>query len=435
MLLVSAAWLSVSSAQTLPPEKRQALAEQAALADAYRHLRARIADLAVDDTRTLHDWLASSASADIELRRSVTQAERVGRTRFYGNGDAEVDLRLPLKPVIESLRKLQAAERTNIPGKPIDLDALARRVTSDQIVVTGHGRAPTEEELTGPPGWPGGKDAGDLPPAGWGDVTPAGYKAAERAAELDALDHLVEQLGQLRMGRSRALGEAIAATPLLGKGLRQPFDGVRFTEPEYLPEQVCRIYVEVDIRAVVARLKHLRTQPSAKVDISEEDIDTIIRLATASTFRAIGYGVPPGSALRRVRFAPVDVDEPPWVGQSLRATGSAILPRLEVSNERAVEIAVQDARIAAQLKLAEQIDRLELPGGMTVAAFLARREALAGDVLRLLSAAQTVEGPTVDRLAQRVTLTLELPLRRLWLILRPLIPAIEVTTQPAPSSG
>jgi hypothetical protein len=428
-----ALWTGVSTAQVMSVEKRRAFAEQAALADGYRQLRAKVGELAVDASHKLSDVASSSTAAAIELRRLVTQAEPAGRTRFYSNGDAEVDLRLPLKPAIDALQKLQATSRPGGQGKPPDLDALAQRVAAEQILVTGRGSPPTEDELTGPPGWPGGKDAGDLPPAGWGDVTPAGFKAAQHAAELDALDHLGRLIGQLRMDRSRTLSEVIGAAPALGAGLRQPFNGVKVTQPEYLPEQVCRLYAEVDVRAVVDRLKQLRNMPEVKADISDADIDSIVRLATVERLRAAGYGMPPSSALRqKSRFTVVDVDEPAWAARVLRAPGSGAVGRSEQAQDedRAIDVAIQDARIAAQLNLAEQIDRLELPGGRTVGAFLIRHEELADDILKLLSAAQRVEGPTIDKAARTVGLTLELPLRRLWLILRPAIPAVETTTQP-----
>jgi hypothetical protein len=424
---------SPAMGQAMSAERRRALAEQAALADGYRQLRAKVAELAVDASHTLSDLTAPSTAAAIELRRLVTQAEPAARTRFYDNGDAEVDLRLPLKPVIEALQKLQATSRPSGQIEPPDLNALARRAATEQILVTGRGSPPTEDELTGPPGWPGGKDAGDLPPAGWGGVTPAGFKAAERAAELDALDHLGRLIGRLRMDRSRTLEEVAAVVPAIGAGLRQPFNGVKVTPPEYLPEQLCRLYAEVDVHAVVDRLRQLKATPDIKADLSDSDIDSIVRLATAERLRAVGYGVPPSSAIRqKSRFAVVDVDEPAWAGRVLRATAGGTIERSQQAQdeERAVDVAVQDARIAAQLKLAEQIDRLELPGGWTVGAFLARHEELADDLLRFLSAAERIHGPTIDRAARTVGLTLELPLRRLWLILRPAIPAVETTTQP-----
>lgn len=419
-------------AEAWSPEKRQAVAEQSALADAYRQLYRKIADLSPDGKATLGDTIVSSSAVTIELRRLISQAQRVGRTRFYGNGDAEADLRLPLKPVFEGLAKFIAAEQLNTLRVP-DGGAILQRLGSDHLMVTGRGRSPTQDELTGPPGWPGAKDAGDLPPAGWADVNPSGFKAAQRAAELDAGEHLVRMIGQLKTERSRAVADLLAAEPILANGLRQSFDGVKVTLPEWLPEQVCRVHAEVTVRAAVDRLRQLRAQPNSKSDATEAEIESIARLAGIDRLRAVGYGLPPTSAIRRPRLAAVDVDEPEWAGRSLRVSSSGTMPKGgQPSEDRAVEIATQDARIAAQLKLAEQIDVLQLPGGASAASVLDAHEELAEDILKLLSAAQVVEGPTIDRKNRRVTLTLELPLRRLWLILRQAMTSVEATTQPAP---
>ena len=418
----------VLAARTLTPEQRSKLAEQAAIADAYRQLRAKTAALPLGDSHTVSDLAAVSAPIAIGIRRLVTQADRVGRVRRYGNGDVEVDLRLPLGAFAEGLAKLHRAAQTTGTIKAADIDALAKQAEGRTILVTGHGRSPSEDELAGPPGWPGGQDAGDLPPAGWTNVTPEGFKAAQRAARLDAFDHLARQAGELKMERSGTLAALFAAAPAIGQGLRQPFAGLRVTQDEFLPEQVCRIYVEADVTAIVARLQALYAGLATKPSIPESDIKSIARLATVRRLRSVGYGLPPASAFRKTPYAVIEVDEPAWTQESIRASGQAALPRNPSATDRAVEIASQDARIAARLQIAEQIDLLKLPGGTSVATFLDGHEALADDILTFLSAARPVGSPKVDKANRRVTLTMELPLRRLWLILRDAIPTVEVAT-------
>ena len=166
-----------------------------------------------------------------------------------------------------------------------------------------------------------------------------------------------------------------------------------------------------------------------KPNVTESDLASIVRLASVRRLRAAGYGLPPSSTLRKNPYAVVDLDEPDWAKGTLRASSKASPPADGATADRAIEIATQDARIAAQLKLAEQVDLLALPGGVTVGAFLDRHEALAGDVLTFLSTARATGAPRVDG-DRRVTLELELPLRRLWRILRPAIPATEVKTPP-----
>jgi len=419
------------AAQTMSPEKRREFAEQAAIADGYRQLRLKIGAMKVDNSQTVGDIAAGSSAMAIALRRLVAKAERVGSTRYYSNGDAEVDLKLSLRPGLEGLLKAESVESVGTATRPLNLDARIKEAEAEQVTVTGFGSAPTDDELTDPPGWPGAKDAGDLPPPGWANVQAAGFQAAERAAELDALEHLGRQIEQLRMERSRTVGDWAAAVPAVAQGLRRPFSGVRLTKSEYLPEQVCRIYAEVDIPAVITRLKQLRGQVDPKVDVTDSDVDGIARLSTVERLRAAGYGLPPASLLRQNPYAVVELDEPEWAKQSLRATAAGSIPRLDSSEDRLIDLAVQDARIAAQLRLAEQMDTLELPGGGKVQAFLSSHENLSEDILRFLSGARTIEGPTIDRGARRVSLTLELPLERLWLILRQAIPAVEATTKPS----
>ncbi len=421
---------TVLAARTLSAEQRAKLAERAAVADAYRQLRAKTATLPLGEGRTVSGLAAVSAPVAIEIRKLVAQADRVGRVRRYGNGDTEVDLRLSLGAFAEGLARLHRAAQTTGIIKAADVDAFGKQAKGRAILVTGHGRPPSEDELAGPPGWPGGEEAGDLPPAGWANVTPEGYKAAQRAARLDALDRLARQAGDLKMERSGTVAALLAGAPAIAQGLRQPFAGLRVTEDEFLPEQVCRIYVEADVTAIVARLQVLYAGLATKPGIPESDIKSIARLATVRRLRAVGYGLPPASAFRKDPYAVVEVDEPAWAKESIRANGQAALPRDPSVTNRAIEIASQDARIAARLQIAERIDVLKLPGGIGVATFLDGHEDLADDILTFLSAARLVGSPKVDRANRRVTVTMELPLRRLWLILRDAIPAVEV---PPPS--
>lgn len=424
-LLVSALGIPLS-ARTISPEKLRNMAEQAARADAYRQLVAKACKLPLAGARTVGDLTAASASMVIGLRQLVARAQPVGEPRHYSNGHVEVDLDLPIGPLVEGLGRL-ASGSLPTPIKASDMDALEKQAKVGGLRATGFGRPPTDDELTGPPGWPGGRQAGDLAPPGWANVTPAGFKAAQRAAELDAIDHLARKIAELKMERGGTVAALIAAAPTVDQGLRQRFKALRFTKPEYLPEQICRLSVEVEIRDVVERLVQLLGPIDPKPQVSEADIKSIIRLARARRIRAAGYGLVPSSALRKVRFAVVDVDEPAWSKEILRVTCQGIMPKFETVTDQAVEIATQDARIGAQLKLAEQIDLFELPGGVTVGAFLQRHEKLAEDILTFLGSARPTKPVEVDKSRYQVKLTLELPLRRLWLILRDAIPTVETT--------
>ncbi|MBN1347563.1 MAG: hypothetical protein JXQ73_33035 [Phycisphaerae bacterium] len=433
LLLCSAFGVSAAAATRWGPEQRRAYAEQAALADGYRQLREQVLAVPVKNGHTLNDVAATSDSMAMGLRRLTAQADRLGKLRRYRNGDVEIDLRLPLQPLIERLAKLYAAAEPTGPVKVADLEATASQSGQQALLVTGYGQEPTPEELTGPPGWPGGKDAGDLPPAGWADVAPAGFKAAERAAQLDAADHLARKIAELKMDRSGTVGNLIATAPAIGDGLRQPFAGLGFSKPEYVPEQVCRTYAEVNVNDVVTRLERLLASLQTKIDVPEGDVRSITRLASVRRLRAVGYGLPPASMLRKNRWAVLDVDQPAWARESIRAKGETSMSKQQPVTDRLVELAVQDARIAAQLDIAKKIDALELPGGVTVATFLDRHEMLAEDILTFLSAARLAVPPAVDKDKRQVAVTMELPLRRLWLILRDAIPTTPTTTMPAQS--
>lgn len=406
------------------------IARDAALADAYHQLYRKMLALPLEGSRTVADLAAGSAAIDIGLRRLATEATPLGRTRTYRSGDAEVDLALSAAKLIDALKRLNAAAGEAASLKPKDLDALAKRLNGRELIATGSGSPPTEEELTGPPGWPGGREAGDLPPAGWANVTPAGFKAAERAAQLDAIENLVDQIGGLKMERSGTGGNLLAASPTIAEGLRQPYRGLGVTKPEWLPEQVCKRFAQVDVTSVVDRIEKLYELAKDKPKIPASDIKSIARLARVRRLRAAGYGVPPSSALRTHPYAVVDVDKPRWADEPLRTDSESVLPELEPATDRIIEFATQDARIAGQIKLAEKIDALDLPGGVTMGEFLRHHEELAPDILTFLSSARVVAGPKVDKAKHTLSLTLKLDLRRLWLIVRRAMRTEETTEPP-----
>ncbi len=418
-------------AETPSAKEVQALTERRALADGYHSLRDEVLQLKLAGGESLNDLAAEADALAVGIRRLVGQAKRDGRSRTYSSGDVEVTLRLDLEPFANGLLDLRRQVASTGPVTLVDLKAFAERSKGRWLTVVGHGLAPTRDDLTGPPGWPGGKKAGDLPPAGWAHVEPEGFRSAQRAAELDALESLLERIARLRMERSGTVQALIDVAPGVGEGLRQPFPGLRVSKPEWMPEQLCRLAVEVPITDLIARLIELRSAVNPPPRVSETDIRSIARFATKPSLRAVGYGMPPSSMLRSERYAVIDIDRPEWADAALTATSASALPELTEPTPRDIEIAIQDARIASRLKLAKQVDVLMLPGGIQVRDFLRHHEALAEDILTFLASARATGEPVIDRRQKRVTVTMQLPLRRLWLIARPVIPSVEVTTKPA----
>jgi hypothetical protein len=135
-------------------------------------------------------------------------------------------------------------------------------------------------------------------------------------------------------------------------------------------------------------------------------------LARQEQSLAVGLAVPPASMLLPAPLPPAEPGPPAWVGTTLAVTGE-FAPAEGEELDEAARLAA--ARRDGVEKLRRAIDELVVGEDTTVAAVLAGQAGLADDLAVFLASARAgPPGVTADAVA----VPLELPLRRLWWIVR-----------------
>ena len=137
-------------------------------------------------------------------------------------------------------------------------------------------------------------------------------------------------------------------------------------------------------------------------------------LAPRDVISARGLAPPPSRYLVTDRYRLIEYDAPAWVEESLRVDGDYVPREGDGLTE---PDRVEFARLAAQETLAAQIDNLLINSALSVGQLLAYHPDLKSDVVVFLNGARVVEES--NRAAGGgVSVRVELPLRRLWTIVR-----------------
>lgn len=243
-------------------------------------------------------------------------------------------------------------------------------------------------------------------------VTGAGRAAAERAAEADARRRLGRQIADLPVGTARLI-EFIAGdkTTDMSPFLR----GARPRRMGYWPDApVVECETAVSHRTVYACLKAWAlTHRPGRADLVERIERLIVSSAGAEAVRVGAAGVAdkelikPDAAMRRAAAAAAAA--PPWLHQTLRATGRR--PIASGATVAARQQAVRDAEQAARADLAGQLGKLKL-AGTTLAALASRDAAFAADLKAFARAAHRTGKPKVT--ADSAEVVMALPLAGLW---------------------
>lgn len=426
MLLVSlAAALECSArAETEPLSPAQrTFVEQLATARARTLIWGQVSALPVEGGRTLGAWAAEDVSRERGLRMWVRQLPRFGPPRIYSDGSCEVDIRLQPEALRAQLAQVASAgEDPARAALPPQLDSAARR--APVLWATGAASA-------------GEQDPGRKYP-GWEDVTIEGVELARRAAEADAVHALFEEAGRLKLTAARRLTDFLNSSEAVREAVLSALQKSARVAVESGLDQVASAEASITMTDLIRILTDVQQRVYQGDEHHAADFREMALMTPARELRATGLAAPPQRFITRPEFELIELDRPAWTEQTLSDVG-----RYQPLEEDALpqSVAAEAARIDGMDRLRRQVEALPVSDGVTVEQSLALREDLKPDVVVFLSGARPV-GPPETAADGTISQRVELPLRRLWLIVRRGMTAIEVgpeelgaATQPATQSA
>lgn len=401
-----------AQAPTSPTPEQRTRLETVALAKARTEAFRRLTTLPLGPDRTLGEALAGAVDLDRAVRLWVRTRPRHGGVRLYSDGVCECDVRLDPEEIRAQLGQLAA----NQPHPPWDPDRLAR-AAADWPVIHGTGRA-TLAEIAAASG-----------PAGWEDVTAEGQELARAAARADAQAALLTEVGRLKVTQARRLHEFFDSDPAVRDAVRAELERAATARVELAADQLAVVEARISLRELLRIVTRVHQEHYRGSDFEAADFRQMVLLAGREEISAIGLAPPPARTILTTRYEPLELDVPPWAGATLTAVG-----RYEPTDNESPDEATRRevARLDALDRLYAQMTKLVVKDEVTVGAFLSYHSHLKSDVALFLSGARPAGRP-VTKPDGTTELKVELPLRRLWEILRRAMTLEEV--EPPPTSS
>ena len=400
LILLLADPLAKAQPAAIPGTAAQNVLQQVALGKARTELLARVRALPLTPELTIGGWLSADADLDRAARLWIRTQPRQGNARLYSDGVCEVDVCIRAEELGSRLVQLSEDYPSTAAARGVDADGVksaARRWPT--VWVTG--RATLSRQV----------QPGQLP--GWEDVTSEGIQLARRAAEDDACRALVEEAGRLKISQTRRLREFLDAGEAVRNAVYEALRREAAVKVEFETDQVATARVRIGIRELLRILTRVHEEHYKGDQFEAADFREMALLAGRDDLTASGLATPPERTIMRDRYATIELNAPAWAGQTRSAVGRYELPDNEpdkTAQERA-------ARLDGIDKLRRDIEKLVIQKGVTVSAFLGYHQDLKEDVVLFLSGARP-KGQPRTLPGDAVEVEVEVPLRRLWEIVR-----------------
>lgn len=389
------------------------LAKRAAEADCYRKLTETVYGVRLNSSTFVRDFIAESD----EIRTGVdafVRGIRLGPPRYFDDGTCEVDGEVTVAKLVTTLKEIHSAHYHGNSVTTTDFESIKESVKSEIIRATGSG-APRPEIPELPPGFEGAISplpSGYVPspsvPPLWKSVGGQGRLMAERAAEVDAMRRLLEQIKGLRLNSTTLVRDFITESDEISTQASGIVIGAAVVS-KYLhsDELIAEVTMEVPVEKVVTRIKELHSQHYHGNKVTTTDITNIKNTVEREMIRATGSGVPPARFISEARSAGVDMPE--WMGRSIQATGQGTDPEIQTAQGKLR--AARAAELDAMRKLAEQLYGLTISSTTTVREFVTQHDAVATQVDAVLAGAVATEPRFEGDVA---TVTVSLPAAEVW---------------------
>lgn len=398
-------WAQGADPPALSASEKSTL-ERVALARARAALQRQVLALPIRDDLTLAAWGSQDYALDRELRAWLRSRPRLFQPRFFSDGVCEVDARVSAAELREKLLELLAqrgkegVERKGAAGvTDRDIREAARRWN----VQYATGTAALAE-----------RDAGQKRPLGWEDVTFDGVQIAASAAAADARECLLRAAAKLKVTNAHLVGEFLESGDAVREAVLAALQKAAGVKVRHEPDQVAVAEATVSISDLIRILSDAHASAYRGDVFHAADFREMALINRPGDLSAEGAAGPPASQILRSPYEPIELDAPGWVGETLTVEAS-YLP-LDEDGTYGDDVRVELARVEAMDALRRRIEKLVIQRDVTVEQFLGFHPRLKGDVVTFLTAARPVF--FIARGDGTATVRAELPLRRLWEIVK-----------------
>lgn len=392
------------------------LARRAAEADCYRKLAEAVYGLKLNSNTTVRDFVTESD----EIRTNVeafVRGVRLGQPRYYEDGACEVEGEVTVAKLVTKLTEVHKEHYKGNTVTTQDISHLQESVKSDVITAIGSG-APRPEL---PPDLPAGVEQvitplpqGYAPPTTiavpgiWKTAGPQARLMAQRAARVDAMRKLLEQIKGLRLSSNTTVRDFITESDEIITNA----EGIVVGASEvgtYLHEDelIVEVTMEVPVEKLVTKLTELHKEHYKGNTVTTTDITNLKQFVQREMIRASGAGVPPPQFIKQAESAGASMPE--WFGGQIEATGQGTDPAITTAQGRLK--AARAARADALRRLAEQIYGLRLDSSTTVQDFVTQNDMIRTQVDAVISGATEKEVKFEGDIAH---VTMVIPAAEVW---------------------
>jgi hypothetical protein len=408
-----------AQARELTDAQKKLLAQRAARVDAMRKLAEQIKGLRITSSTFVRDFVAEDDRIETELRATLRGAKEAGPPRYYSDGVCDIDMEVTLEWVETTLKELHTRYYKGNRIKATDFEQMTQVNKQRVIKVTGSGAPPSDElaaQIDDPDSYGTfGAPSGRAVPFGWENVMPQGRLMAKRAAEVDAMRKLAERIKGLRITSTTFVRDFVAEDDRIETDLDAFIRGVRKGHARYEPDQICSVECEVTLEQVITTLKELHTRHYRGDRIKATDFDQMTQRINRKVIKETGQGVPPPRYIKKPVEVKVSAGAPSWVTEKSRATGHGVAPADQAGTPQGRLLAARAAELDAKRKLAEELNGFLISSDTSVKDFVVQHDQIRTDLDTFVQGASIVSTDYDEE--GTATVTVEVPLERLWQII------------------
>jgi hypothetical protein len=393
---------------TGPAPQDRVFLERLALARARAQTLEQVWALPLKTNLTLGQWVSGDIGADRALRLWCRSRPRYSSARVYVDGTCDVDVHLSPTALRQQLATLLLSYPGLADGRVSERDLSGAEQGWPVLWSTGSAALSERSETR--------------QPDGWGDVTYEGIQVTRRAAAADARYALFEQAGRLKVTAARYLREFLESDDAVAEAVHEALQRVATVSVECALDQVAVAEARIGMTDLIRILTEAHQQHYAGDAFHAADFREMALLANRAELKATGLAVPPSRYLTKPEYQLIDLDTPSWAAQTLSATG-----RYEPADDDdfAQVVRLGIARFDGMDHLRRKVEELVIQQGVTVEEFIGQHRELKDEIVTFLGGTRIVGHP--EKLPDGgVTVQVELPLHRLWLIVRTAMQRVEV---------
>lgn len=394
------------------------LAKRAAEADCYRKLAESVYGVQLTSDTYVRDFVTESDQIKTGIDTFI-KGIRLGPPQYFEDGACMVEGEVSVEKLITEIKRLHSTHYQGRTVTTTDIEKITERIRTDVIRATGLG-APRPDL---PPNLPAGIETvieplpqGYTPPPVisvpgiWKTVGPQARLMAERAAEVDAMRRLLEQIKGLRLTSDTLVRDFVTESD----EIRTQASGIvigaaRVSTYLHQDELIAEVTMEVPVEKVMTKIQELHSQHYHGNKVTTTDIRRLQEVVTRDVIRATGSGVPRPDLIRQVQKSQADFIQPEWTAKPIEAVGQGTDPAMDTAQGKLK--AARAAELDALRKLTEQIYGLQIRANTTVRDFVTQHDEIQTQVQAVIAGAVAGE-PRFD--GSTATVTVSIPAADVW---------------------